>query len=142
MVDTQFLGSSLVEGKSKGRGYDDYGKDEDIQGYEYESGDNAAMIDEIEEEAKYQHRKAGGGGGGGGSGRPSSAMGAATSDGRGASNGGGLVAGIDDGATAEKERTKSTPGETGGGKAPMSKTAAAKMKKLSTKDRLKKKLGL
>jgi hypothetical protein len=138
--------SSTTSGGGGGGGGDRKGNSyEDIDSMDDQSGDNAAMIDELEEEDSYYQRRGGGGGGGGG-GRPGSAMAAAGSDGRGASNGGVLAGGIDTAAAATRPGIKAaagtaTPGGTGG-KAPLSKTAAAKMKKLSTKDRLKKKLGL
>ncbi|KAG7673343.1 hypothetical protein Ndes2526B_g03217 [Nannochloris sp. 'desiccata'] len=107
-----------------------------------QSGDNAALIDERDIQKGIYYEKKGGGGSGGN--RPGSAMAAAGSGGKVASNGGGLGGGGDD-TTAARERShapgtaRATPGRTGG---PLSKTAAAKLKKLSTKDRLKKKLGL
>lgn len=143
----------LEPGGNYGDDYNTYDRDSMSD----QSGDNAAMIDEIHKEREiYSHKKMGGGGGGGGSngslGSPESALAAAGSGGKGASNGGGLGGGY---TTAAQERSHgpgtagTTPGGSQGGKVLLNNTAATaaatattKMKKFSTKDRLKKKLGL
>lgn len=109
-----------------------------------QSGDNAAMIDEIDKEREVYYQKKGSEGSGGISSFRGNRPG---SGGNGASNGGGLGAGGGVDTAARKvphspATARGTPGGTGSSKAPLNKTAAAKMKKLSTKDRLKKKLGL
>jgi hypothetical protein len=136
-------GSGDNNNNNGGNNGDKYGDDGDSM--DYESGDNVAMIDTFQEDSYFKLR----GGGGGFTNRPSSAMGAA-SDGKGASNGGALGGDTAGGrfnvpaTVAAGGATKKATTPDGGGKSttPLNKSAAAKMKKLSTKDRLKKKLGL